>query len=288
MKLVTFSTQGRIGAGFVDGDDIIVCAEGDGAMGAVDALVRSGSTAAWAGRGGARRVALAGVTLLAPIPEPRRDIFCVGKNYRAHADEFHSSGFDSSSREAVPTALIIFTKATTSVIGPDTVVRGSLDPTATVGYEGELGVVIGMRAFGVGRDVALDHVFGYVVMNDVTSRELQCHHGQWVIGKGIHTFCPMGPFIVTAGEVGDVTALRLQTEVNGEVRQDARLAGLIFDIPCLIETLSRTMTPLPGDIVATGTPAGVGIGFTPPRYLQTGDRMTVRITGMGELTNTLG
>ncbi len=178
--------------------------------------------------------------------------------------------------------------ATTSVVGPGEVVRGSLDWTQTVDYEGELGVVIGKRAVGVSRKDALQHVFGYVVLNDVTSRQLQRHHGQWVIGKGIDTFCPMGPFIATADEVGDVTTLRLQTEVNGEVRQDARVSDLIFDIPSLIETLSRTMTLLPGDIIATGTPAGVGIGFEPPKYLQKGDRMTVRITKLGELTNTIG
>lgn len=137
---------------------------------------------------------MASVKLLSPIPEPRRDIICVGKNYYAHANEFHSSGFDSSGKEAVPSAPIIFTKATTAVVGPDAIVKGSLDPSQTVDYEGELGVIIGPRAFQVPKDKAYDYVFGYVIINDVTSRELQRHHNQWVIGKSIDTPCPMGPY----------------------------------------------------------------------------------------------
>jgi 2-keto-4-pentenoate hydratase/2-oxohepta-3-ene-1,7-dioic acid hydratase in catechol pathway len=168
------------------------------------------------------------------------------------------------------------------------VVLGSLDPTATVDYEGELGVVIGRRAFQATKAEAYSYVFGYVIINDVTSRELQRTHGQWVIGKGIDTFCPMGPFIATADEIADVDAMHLETRVNGEVRQSARVSDLIFDIPTLIETMSRTMTLLPGDIIATGTPVGVGIGFTPPKYLVAGDVVDVSITGLGELRNTIG
>ena len=122
-------------------------------------------------------------------------------------------------------------------------------------------------------------------MNDVTSRELQRRHGQWVIGKGLDTFCPMGPWLVTPDELGDVTALELETRVNGETRQKASLRDLIFDIPTLIETLSATMTLRPGDIIATGTPEGVGIGFDPPRYLAPGDTVRVSITGLGALEN---
>jgi 2-keto-4-pentenoate hydratase/2-oxohepta-3-ene-1,7-dioic acid hydratase in catechol pathway len=188
----------------------------------------------------------------------------------------------------VPSHPVVFTKATTSVCGPGDVVLGSLDPTASVDYEGELGVVIGTRCFGVGKAQAMDHVFGYVIINDVTSRELQKQHNQWVIGKGIDSFCPMGPWILTADEVADVTALELVTEINGEERQRAHVSDLIFDIPTLIETMSRTMTLVPGDIIATGTPVGVGIGFKPPKYLTQGDRMRVSITGLGTLENTIG
>ena len=291
MKLVTCQSGGEVIAGYVEGGDVVVCERGSAAETAVRSLIEAGSgISAWEKRGsdGATRLPLDEVRLMSPIPTPGRDIFCVGKNYYEHAAEFHSSGFDSSGKEATPKAPIIFTKATTSIVGPGDVVRGSLDPTGSVDYEGELGVVISRKAFQVGKDDAYDHVFGYVILNDVTSRELQRRHNQWVIGKGIDTFCPMGPWLVTADEVGDVTALELVTTVNGETRQSAKVADLIFDIPTLIETLSATMTLLPGDIIATGTPAGVGIGFSPPRYLAQGDQMSVAITGLGELANTIG
>jgi 2-keto-4-pentenoate hydratase/2-oxohepta-3-ene-1,7-dioic acid hydratase in catechol pathway len=131
-------------------------------------------------------------------------------------------------------------------------------------------------------------VFGYVIINDVTSRELQRRHGQWTIGKGLDTFCPMGPWLVSADEAGDPSAMELVTEINGEVRQKASVSDLIFDIPTLIETMSRTMTLRAGDIIATGTAAGVGIGFKPPKYLKAGDEMRVSITGLGTLENPVG
>jgi 2-keto-4-pentenoate hydratase/2-oxohepta-3-ene-1,7-dioic acid hydratase in catechol pathway len=267
----------------------VICASGAEASGAVLALIAGGDAARadWAATNGLR-VPLSEIHLMAPIPEPRRDILCVGKNYYAHAAEFYKSGFDSSAKEQVPSAPVIFTKAATSVIGPGDTVRASIDPTTSVDYEGELAVVIGKRTFGVSKAQAMDHVFGYVIVNDVTSRELQKRHNQWVIGKGCDTFCPMGPWIATADEVGDPTLLELSTEINGEVRQQAMVSELIFDIPTLIETLSQTMTLLPGDIIATGTPVGVGIGFSPPIYLRPGDRMRVAITGLGVLENPVG
>lgn len=289
MKLITFEMDGEMAAGFVDGTNAVVCVTGADAQRAVLSVIEGGEAALAAWQDAElTRAPLADVRLLSPIPAPLRDIFCVGKNYYAHAAEFHNSGFDSSAREQVPSHPVIFTKATTSVCGPGDVVRGSLDPTASVDYEGELGVVIGKRCFGVSKADAYDHVFGYVIVNDVTSRELQKQHNQWVIGKGIDTFCPMGPWIATSDEVGDVTALELVTEINGEERQRVTVSDLIFDIPTLIETMSRTMTLLPGDIIATGTPVGVGIGFTPPKYLRSGDQMKVSITGLGVLENEIG
>ncbi len=289
MKIITGTINGQTVAGWVEGDAVVICATGPAASSAVLALIAGGDAAraGWAAKGGPR-VPLSEVRLMAPIPDPRRDIFCVGKNYYAHAAEFHKSGFDSSANEQVPSAPIIFTKATTSVIGPGDTVRASIDPTATVDYEGELAVVIGKRALGVSKAQAMDHVFGYVIVNDVTSRELQKRHNQWVIGKGCDTFCPMGPWIATADEVGDPTALELTTHINGVLRQQATISDLIFDIPTLIETLSQTITLLPGDIIATGTPVGVGIGFTPPIYLRSGDAMRVAITGLGALENPVG
>lgn len=289
MKLITFEFEGKTCAGYIDGDDAVVCVEGDGAANAVlDAVVGGDKALAAFASHDAKRTPLSTVRILAPIPQPARDIFCVGKNYYAHAAEFHSSGFDSSAKEQVPSHPVIFTKATTSVCGPDDIVMGSLDHTNSVDYEGELGFVIGKRCFQVSKEDAYDHIFGYVIINDVTSRILQNDHNQWVIGKGIDTFCPMGPWIATADEVGDVTQLELKTLINGEERQNVKIADLIFDIPTLIETMSRTMTLLPGDIIATGTPVGVGIGFSPPKYLQKGDKMSVSITGLGTLENTIG
>lgn len=289
MKLVTFTEQGGYGAGFVDGSDVVVCESGPPAANAVRRIVEANGAGldAWAAKvdDAASRRPLGEVDLAAPMPELRRQAFCVGKNYRAHATEFHVSGFDSGGEEEVPAAPVIFTKAAALAVGAGGDIRASLDPTGTVDYEGELGVVIGRRAFQVSRSGAFDVVFGYVIVNDVTSRELQRRHSQWVIGKSIDTFCPMGPYIVTADEVADVEALELETRVNGELRQKARLSDLIFDIPALIETITATMTLLPGDVIATGTPAGVGIGFTPPRYLVPGDRVRVCITGLGELEN---
>lgn len=288
MKLISGLRGKTPVAGWLNGDKVIVCAEGPQAEHAVLDVIERGEAGIreWEAATG-DQVPLADIRLTSPIPRPLRDIFCIGKNYHAHAAEFHSSGFDSSAVETVPSAPVIFTKATTSVCGPGDDVRGSLDPTKTVDYEGELGVVIGKRTFQVTLEEAMDHVFGYVIVNDVTSRELQKRHNQWVIGKGIDTFCPIGPWIATADEVGDPRALELVTEINGEQRQKALVEDLIFDIPTLIETLSRTMTLLPGDIIATGTPVGVGIGFKPPRYLAPGDRMRVTITGLGALENTI-
>ncbi len=288
MKLVTFETDRAMAAGYIADGHVVTCVTGAGALTAIRDLLSDGGgdLTAWKAKGG-ERFALADVRLLAPIPEPRRDIICVGKNYRAHAAEFHASGFDSTGKEAVPEYPVIFTKAMTSVVGPGDDVRGSLDPTGSVDYEGELGVIIGKPCFQVAKADAMDHVFGYVIINDVPSRLLQQRHNQWVIGKGLDTFCPMGPWILTADEAGDPRQMRLQTRINGELRQDAPVSDLIFDIPTLIETMSRTMTLLPGDIIATGTAEGVGIGFKPPKYLVAGDRMSVSITGLGTLENTI-
>ena len=292
MKLATFSHAGTIKAGVVVDDKIAVCVSGEDARDAVRGLIESGDEALSQWRHMAANpqeaVAISDVDLMAPIPEPRRNIFCVGKNYKAHAAEFHSSGYDSTGKEAVPEVPVVFTKATTCVIGPGDTIRSSLDPAGSVDYEGELCAVIGKRAFQVPKAEAYDYVFGYTILNDVTSRVLQKRHNQWLIGKSIDTFGPLGPYLVTADEIGDVNALELETRVNGEVRQKASVAELIFDIPTLIETMSATMTLLPGDIIATGTAAGVGLGFDPPRYLTAGDVVTVTFSKIGELSNPVG
>jgi 2-keto-4-pentenoate hydratase/2-oxohepta-3-ene-1,7-dioic acid hydratase in catechol pathway len=231
---------------------------------------------------------LAEVTLHAPFPRPARNVFCVGKNYHEHAKEFAQSGFDASTKDVVPEAPVVFTKPPSAVIGPGETIPGHLDPTKSVDYEGELAVVIGKGGRGIAAADALGHVFGYTIVNDVTSRQLQHKHRQWVLGKGIDGFCPMGPAVLTADEVPDPRQLRLRTWVNGELRQDATVADLIFDIPTLISTISAYITLEPGDIIATGTPVGVGIGFNPPKFLAAGDVVRIEIDGIGVLENPVG
>jgi len=236
--------------------------------------------------GGAR--SLAGVKINAPLL-PVRNVMCVGKNYHAHAHEFTKSGFDSSAKdasEAIPTAPIIFTKAPETVIATGEAIRYPTGLSDSVDYEAELGVVIGKAGRGISKAEALDHVFGYTIINDVTARDLQSKHKQWFIGKSLDTFCPMGPWLVSADEV-DAGNLDLKCWVNGELRQHANTSDLIFDVPTLIETLSAGLTLQVGDVIATGTPAGVGIGFDPPKYLARGDEIVVEISGLGRLANVL-
>ena len=231
---------------------------------------------------------IADVQLLAPIPRPARNVFCVGKNYHEHAKEFAGSGFDSSAKEVVPEAPVIFTKPSSTVIGPGASIPNYLDPTDSTDYEGELTVIIGRGGRGITKQDALSHVFGYTIINDVTARTLQHKHRQWFIGKGIDGFCPMGPLILTADEMPDPTRMQLKTYVNGELRQDASVTDLIFDIPTLIECISAGITLEPGDVLATGTPAGVGLGFKPPRFLKKGDVVAIDVSGIGRLENPVG
>jgi 2-keto-4-pentenoate hydratase/2-oxohepta-3-ene-1,7-dioic acid hydratase in catechol pathway len=220
-----------------------------------------------------------------PIPRPRKNVMCVGRNYADHAAEFSRSGFDASERSAVPEHPVIFTKAASSIIGPDEPILVANDPTGTTDYEGELGVVIGRSGRRIRESDANAHVFGYTIVNDVTARDLQHRHVQWFLGKSPDTFCPMGPAIVTADELPDIGASWLRTHVNGELRQEAPISSLIFDIPSLIRTISETMLLEPGDVIATGTPAGAGIGLEPPRFLMPGDRVEVSVDGIGTLGN---
>ncbi len=232
-------------------------------------------------------IPLSDVTVEAPIPRPARNIMCVGKNYYDHAHEFARSGFDSSTTskaDAVPTAPIIFTKPPESVIGPGQTIRYPAGISDSVDYEAELAVVIGRGGRGITKADALRHVWGYTIINDVTARDWQGRHKQWFLGKSFDTFCPMGPWLVTADEI-DVTDMTVKCWVNDELRQDANTRDLIFDVPTLIETISAGITLYPGDVIATGTPAGVGIGFDPPKYLRPGDTVRIEIGGIGSLTN---
>jgi 2-keto-4-pentenoate hydratase/2-oxohepta-3-ene-1,7-dioic acid hydratase in catechol pathway len=237
------------------------------------------------------RLRLSDVTLTAPIPQPRRNVICVGRNYVEHAAEFGRSGYDATGMNAdaghTPDAPVVFTKAPSTVIGHGVDIEPHTAVTSALDYEAELGVIIGRGGRGISRQQAMDHVWGYTIINDVTARDLQKNHKQWFLGKSLDTFCPMGPWAVTADEIGD-GPLDLLCTVNGEVRQRASTADLIFDIPTIIETISRGMTLQPGDVIATGTPKGVGLGFDPPRFLQPGDVVEISISGLGTLRNTVG
>jgi 2-keto-4-pentenoate hydratase/2-oxohepta-3-ene-1,7-dioic acid hydratase in catechol pathway len=223
------------------------------------------------------------VRLLAPLAPLRRNVFCVGKNYAEHVAEIERSGFVSSN-QGPPPKPAIFTKATTAVIGPGDPIPAHADLTRALDYEGELAVVIGVGGSRIPAESALDHVFGFTILNDVTARDLQRDHQQWFIGKSLDGFCPMGPSITTRDEV-DGSRLDVRCWVNGELRQDSNTSQLITGIPALIATISAGITLLPGDVIATGTPQGVGAGFDPPRFLGPGDEVAIEISGLGRLLN---
>ena len=224
-------------------------------------------------------------TLEAPIPRPPRNIFCVGKNYRAHAKEFATSGFDSSAAQGeIPQHPIIFSKVPECVVADRAPVYMRPDVSTAIDYEAELAVIIGRGGRNIGKDKALDHVWGYTIINDVTARDLQGRHSQWLIGKSQDTFGPMGPWAVTPDEI-DLARTHVRCWINDELRQDQSTAELIFDVPTLIATISQGISLIAGDIIATGTPSGVGIGFKPPKYLRAGDVMRIEISGIGVLEN---
>jgi 2-keto-4-pentenoate hydratase/2-oxohepta-3-ene-1,7-dioic acid hydratase in catechol pathway len=230
-------------------------------------------------------IPLSQVTLDAPVPVPRRNIFCVGKNYREHAHEFARSGFDTSSANgAVPPNPIMFSKVPESVIACGRAVVIDPKVSSAVDYEAELAVIIGKPGRGIKAEDAFEHVWGYTIINDITARDLQARYSQWLIGKSQDTFCPMGPIAVTRDEI-DIGNTPISCSVNGELRQKSNTNLLIFDIPKIIETLCAGITLQPGDVIATGTPAGVGIGFDPPRYLKGGDVVRIEIGGIGVLEN---
>ena len=295
MKFVTFSQRGNEAAGLMLSDGILplqAAAEraGESAdLGSVLAIIRGGKAALEA----CRRLAsdarartaltpLATVQLLSPIPRPVRNAFCVGLNYLDHAKE------GAAARMAelkVPQVPIFFTKATRTVVAPNADVR--LDPKITqrLDYEVELAVIVGKEGRDISSGAAFDYVFGYTIANDVTARDLQRRHEQWFKGKSLDTTLPLGPCIVTRDEIEDLKSIELSMHINGEQRQRARVEQMIFDIPTLVATLSAGMTLEPGDILATGTPSGVGFAMNPPKYLRGGDEMVARIDRIGELRN---
>jgi 2-keto-4-pentenoate hydratase/2-oxohepta-3-ene-1,7-dioic acid hydratase in catechol pathway/pimeloyl-ACP methyl ester carboxylesterase len=216
-------------------------------------------------------------------PISGRDIMAVGKNYVEHAREFNSSGYDASDKTDQPTHPVIFTKRATSIIGNEDPILLHQKFTSTVDYEGEIGVILGKPGFQISEKHAMDHVWGFTIVNDMTARERQRDHKQFFLGKSPDTFCPMGPVAVPKESLPE--NLTIRTFVNGEKRQEASLNDLIFSIPKLLATISAGQTLQAGDVIATGTPAGVGFGFRPMKFLNTGDEVSVSVTGLGTLKN---
>lgn len=276
MKLVTFLHNGRISPGYVLNDEVVDLSAVSPDM---LSLIERGSFAV---DENAARLPWAAVKLLAPIPAPRRNIMCLGLNYAEHAAESYAA----RGRQAeLPEFPIIFTKATTSINGPYDDVLLDAQATAELDWEAELAVIIGKAGKNISLEQAMEHVFGYTVLNDVTGRDLQRNHKQFFKGKSLDTCCPIGPWIVTADSLPNPHNLHITCRVNGVTKQDSHTSLMIFDIPAIIAHLSRGMTLLPGDIIATGTPSGVGFARTPPEFLQPGDVVECEVEGIGVIRN---
>lgn len=294
MKLVTFVSVGAVAYGVHLGDAVLdlrlaAALAGEPALPSdMIGFIAAGA----AGLASARRLLAARgvveearipverVRLLAPIPRPAKNVFCVGRNYVDHVAE----GYRARGTEIkLPEFPQFFTKPPTAVIGPDETFTHNPELTQMLDYEVELAVIIGMRGCDIATADALRHVYGYSIANDITARDLQRRHDQWFKGKGLDRSCPLGPWIVTADEIEDYRAIELSLFVNGERRQNAKVAQMIFDIPAIIASLSAGMTLEPGDIIATGTPSGVGYAMTPPRPLKAGDEVVCEIAPIGRL-----
>ena len=285
MRMASWQWGGRdhVGTISLDGREATPLAVADASRGVlplIEALARGEPLPQPSGA----RLPVDVISLRAPLPRPLRSLFCVGRNYHAHAAELAGSVFRDSMPKEDPWP-IVFGKLPECVIGPfDAVKLPARQVSVQIDYESELAVVIGRGGIDIPRSRAMDHVFGYTVVNDVSARDVQVRHLQWDLGKSFDTFCPMGPWITTADEV-DGRDVRVRGWVNGELRQDGRTRDMIFDIATLIETCSRGITLHPGDVIATGTPAGVGMGFSPPRWLKHGDVVRVEIDGLGAIEN---
>jgi 2,4-didehydro-3-deoxy-L-rhamnonate hydrolase len=281
MKLVTY-LDGHLRVGAVVDDRVADLSERFDSM---LALIEGGEPALEEARSlAAGAETSADFQLQAPIPQPRRNVFCMGWNYLTHFEE--GQGRRGDEQEELPEYPTFFDKPTTAVIGPYDDIP--FDPTFSekMDYEAELAVVIGRAGRSIPAAGAMDHVFGYTLANDVTARDVQRRHGgQWLKGKGMDGSCPLGPWIVTAEEIADPQNLPIRCHVNGVEKQYSNTRFMVFPIARLIEELSLAMTLLPGDILLTGTPEGVGYARTPPEFLSPGDEVTVTIQDIGEITN---
>ena len=288
MKLVTYRENGaeKVGALTKDGTAILPLPVPDMNTLIETMTLSQLSSAVTAAEGGGASVALADVELLAPIPRPRQDVLCLGMNYKAHASEAAKYDADAFTKEKP--AAVYFSKRVSEAVAPGDVIQSHQDLVERLDYEVELGVILGKTAKHVNAAEAGDYIFGYTVLNDVSARDVQTGHKQWYFGKSLDGFTPMGPCIVTADEIAFPPALGISSTVNGEPRQDSNTSLFLNSIQDVLEELTAGMTLLPGTIIATGTPAGVGMGFDPPKFLKPGDTVSCTIEGIGTLTNPVG
>lgn len=296
MKLVTFLREGRTSPGvWLDEGVVDLSLAADLAGEEIDAtslltIIDGGEAALETVRKLARDCsekpyAHDAVQLLAPIPLPRRNVFCIGRNYMDHVAEGDRARGVQATK--VPEFPQIFTKSPQTVNRPGGEVPYFTKVTSRLDYEVELALVIGKAGRDIAKADAYDHILGYTIANDVSARDLQRRHEQWFKGKSLDGSLPLGPWIVTKDEIGDPTTLELSLTLNGDERQRAKVSSMIFDIPAIIEQLSAGMTLLPGDIIATGTPAGVGFAMDPPGLMKVGDTVVCTIDRIGSLTNTI-
>ena len=285
MKLVTYRKDGAEAVGTLtrDGAAILPLPAPDmNTLIETMSLDQIRSAAETAEQAGAS-VPLADVELLAPIPRPRQDIVCLGMNYMAHLKEAAQYNAEAFAKEK-PVA-VYFSKRVSQAVAPNGFIESHTDIVERLDYEVELGVILGKTAKGVKGADAGDYIFGYTVLNDVSARDVQTGHKQWYFGKGLDGFTPMGPWIVTADEIAFPPALGISSTVNGELRQDSNTSLFINTISDVLEELTAGMTLLPATIIATGTPAGVGMGFDPPKFLKPGDVVECSIEGIGTIRN---
>lgn len=283
MKLVTYLYNSREAVGLLtdDGDAVRPLPFAD-----MNALIEAPREELEdAVRAAGEALPLSAVTLLAPIPRPRQDVICLGINYKAHAEEAEKYSAEAFKKERpIP---IYFSKRVSEAVPPEGFIESHPGLVERLDYEAELAVIIGRTARNVAPADAANYIFGYTVLNDVSARLLQTTHKQWYFGKGLDGFTPMGPCITTAEEIPFPPALAISSRVNGELRQNSTTDLLITSIADIIAELSSGMTLLPGTIIATGTPAGVGMGFDPPKFLKPGDVVECSIQGIGVIRNTV-
>lgn len=251
--------------------------------GGADALAMIGELLAKASAYGAAIVKAEDVVLAAPLPTPNKNVFCVGRNYAEHIAEGERA---QNIKVGITEYPVFFTKPPTAVVGPGASVPLFTHVSSQIDYEVELAVIIGKSGRDIPREKAFEHVYGYTIINDVTARDVQRRHGgQYFKGKGLDGSCPMGPWIVTADEIPNPANLGIRLTVNGAMRQNGNTSAMIFDIPTLIASLSEGLTLEPGDILATGTPSGVGYAMAPPQFLKHGDVVECEVERIGKLVN---